>query len=198
MADKTKTMTETEVVAALNKGAIGVLPTDTVYGICAQAASKTAVARLYSVKYRPNKRGTILAGSVDQLVQIGFKRRYLTAIQHFWPGPISVEIPCVDLAYLNNGLGTIAVRIPADDRLQQILRHTGALLTSSANQPGEPPATIIQAAIDYFGDTVDFYLDGGDLSGRQSSTIIRVVDDAIEVIRAGAIKIDETTGRIAS
>jgi L-threonylcarbamoyladenylate synthase len=66
------------------------------------------------------------------------------------------------------------------------------LVTSSANQPGEPPAETLAAAHRYFGEDVDFYLEGGDLSGRQPSTIIRVIDDAIEVLREGAVKISET------
>jgi L-threonylcarbamoyladenylate synthase len=87
---------------------------------------------------------------------------------------------------------SLAVRIPADKPLQKLLHQTGPLLTSSANHPGQPPANDIKAAEKYFGDEVDFYVDGGDLAGREPSTIIRIVDDAIEVLRQGAVKIEET------
>jgi tRNA A37 threonylcarbamoyladenosine synthetase subunit TsaC/SUA5/YrdC len=63
--------------------------------------------------------------------------------------------------------------------------------------PGEPPANTIAEAREYFGDRVDLYQDGGDLSGRAPSTVIRIIDDAIEVLRAGAVKINEN-GRINS
>jgi tRNA A37 threonylcarbamoyladenosine synthetase subunit TsaC/SUA5/YrdC len=83
------------------------------------------------------------------------------------------------------------VRIPANAKLQKLLAQTGALLTSSANHPGEPTATTLDQAQKYFGGEVDFYIDGGDLSGHAPSTVIRIVDDAIEVLREGAVKINE-------
>lgn len=174
-------------------GAIGVIPTDTVYGVVARASDQTAVARLYKLKNRESKPGTIIAASIDQLVELGIKRRYLTAVKQFWPGAVSVIIACADpdLRYIHQGVGSLPVRIPSDKATQAILQVTGPLLTSSANNPGEPPASKVEQARITFGDNVDFYIDGGDLSNRQPSTIIRVVDDAIEVIRPGAVKIDE-------
>jgi L-threonylcarbamoyladenylate synthase len=107
-----------------------------------------------------------------------------------------VVIPCGDeLAYLHDGQRSLAVRIPDNEPLRQLLAQTGPLLTSSANQPGQPPATTIAEARAYFGDEVDFYEDGGDLSGNMPSTVVRVVDDAIEVLRPGAVNINEN-GRI--
>ena len=61
----------------------------------------------------------------------------------------------------------------------------------AANHPGEPPAVTVQDAKKYFSDTVDFYVDGGDLSGREPSTLIRMIDDAVDVIRQGAVKVKE-------
>lgn len=172
-------------------GSIAVIPTDTLYGVVARAADQAAVARLYALKHRENKPGTIIAANIDQLVELGIKRRYLTAVEQFWPGAVSVIIPCADpnLKYLHVGKMTLAMRIPKDNELQKLLEQTGPLLTSSANQPGELPAANIAAAKDYFGSRVDCYIDGGDLSDRQPSTIIQVVDDAVEVIRAGAVQI---------
>ena len=179
-------------------GAIGVIPTDTVYGVVARAADKAAVTRLYELKRREHKPGTLIASSIDQLVDLGFKHRYLQAVEKFWPGPISVVIPCMELEYLHQGVGSVAIRIPNKADLLQLLQATGPLLTSSANQPGEPPATTVGEAKAYFGNDVDFYVDGGDLSGAQPSTVIRVVDDAIEVLRDGAVKINPDTGAIES
>jgi L-threonylcarbamoyladenylate synthase len=170
-------------------GAVGVIPTDTVYGLVARAADEAAVARLYELKHRELKPGTVIAASIDQLVELGIKRRYLTAVEQFWPGAVSVEIPH-GLTYLHQGTGRQAFRIPDDQALIALLEQTGPLQTTSANQPGEAPACVIAEAKEYFGDTVDFYVDGGDLTSNKPSTIIRVIDDAIEVIREGAVHID--------
>jgi tRNA threonylcarbamoyl adenosine modification protein (Sua5/YciO/YrdC/YwlC family) len=178
------------------QGTIGVIPTDTVYGVVARAHDQAAVTRLYELKRREHKPGTLIAASVDQLVELGFKRRYLQAVERFWPGPVSVVVPCMELAYLHQGVGSLAVRIPNNPELLRLLQSTGPLLTSSANQPGEPPANTAAEARAYFDDGVDFYEDGGGLSGAQPSTVIRVVDDAIEVLRQGAVHIDEQTGEV--
>lgn len=180
----------------LQKGAaVGVIPTDTVYGLVARASDKAAVARLYELKQRDGKPGTIIAANIAQLEELGLKRRYLKAVEQFWPGAVSVIIPVADpdLSYLHQGLRALAVRIPNQPELLKLLEKTGALQTSSANLTGQPTANTIQEARDYFGDAVDFYIDGGDLSKRQPSTVIRVVDDAIEVLRAGAVPIDDAT-----
>jgi tRNA threonylcarbamoyl adenosine modification protein (Sua5/YciO/YrdC/YwlC family) len=185
------------VVEQLLDGAVGVLPTDTVYGLVCRAADPVAVKRLYNLKHREKKPGTVIAASIDQLVQLGLKARYLKAVAQYWPNPISIEMPSEpSLKYIDEGRGTFAVRIPNDLKTQGLLEKTGPLLTTSANLPGQPPANTIKEARAYFGDQVDFYQDGVDMSGHLSSTIIRVIDDAVEVFRQGAVKIDPQTGAI--
>jgi len=172
-------------------GAVGVIPTDTVYGLVARVADQVSVARLYDLKKREAKPGTIIAASLEQLEDLGLKHRYLKVVEQFWPGAVSIVIPVADsaLEYLHQGQQSLAVRLPVGAELQQLLRQNGPLLTSSANQPGKPTAVTVEEAKKYFADKVDFYIDGGDLSGRQPSTIIRVVDDAIEVLRPGAMQL---------
>lgn len=172
-------------------GKVGVIPTDTVYGLACSASDENAVRRLYNLKDRQNKPGTLIAASIQQLVELGIKARYLKAVEHFWPGSISIVIPNYELKYIHLGKGGIACRLPKSKELVKLLQQTGPLLTSSANQSGKPEATTTEEAIAYFGDKVDFYVDGGDSSGRQPSTIIRIVDDAIEVLREGAVKVTE-------
>ncbi len=180
-----------QLIAELNSGAVGIMPTDTLYGIVCSAGSRQSAERLHQVKQRDGKPGTIIAADIGQLEALGLKRRYLTPVQQFWPGAVSVIIPCgSELEYLHLGKGGLAVRIPADEQLRALLSQTGPLLTSSANLTGQPPAVTIAQAQYYFGDTVDFYVDGGDLSGNLPSTIIRVVDDEIELIRPGAVNIN--------
>ncbi len=180
----------------LQPGALTVIPTDTVYGLAARAADKAAVQRLYEAKPRDRKPGTVIAANIDQLVELGMSRRYLKAVEQYWPAALSVVIPCgEELAYMMFDKRSLAVRIPDDEPLRAMLEQTGPLLTTSANAPGEPTATNVAEARQFFADAVDYYQDGGDLSGRPPSTVIRVVDDAIEILRRGAVDIDET-GRI--
>ncbi len=185
-----------EIIELIKAGAVGIIPTDTVYGLVASAANPQAVAKLYALKEREHKPGTVVVTDIEQLVELGIPRRYLKAVEHFWPNPISVIIPCgQDLKYLHLGKGGLAVRIPRDRTLSQLLLKTGPLLTTSANHAGDKLADTIEEAKKYFGESVDFYVNGGDLSNHIPSTIIRIVDDAIEIIREGAVKINET-GRI--
>lgn len=179
----------------MRPGAVGVIPTDTVYGLVARAADEAAVDRLYELKKREHNPGTLIAASIEQLENLGLKHRYLKAVEQYWPGAVSVVIPAGDpeLEHLHRGKMSLAVRIPAVPALRALLEKTGPLATSSANPTGEPVATTVQAAKDYFDKEVDFYIDGGDLSAQQPSTVIRIVDDAVEVLRQGAVPIDDAT-----
>jgi L-threonylcarbamoyladenylate synthase len=187
-------LSDPELVRLIKKGAVGVLPTDTVYGLVASAANQQAVERLYKLKSRDHKPGTLIAANIPQLVSLGIKARYLKAVEQFWPGAVSVETPH-HIDYLNMSTGRQGIRIPNDKPLLDLMEQVGPLQTTSANMPGEPVANTIAEAQAYFGATVDFYVDGGDLSNRPPSTLIKIVDDAIEVIREGAVKIDPS-GRI--
>lgn len=169
----------------LQPGTVGVLPTDTLYGLVCRAADPAAVSRLYKLKSREQKPGTIIAASIDQLEALGLHRRYITAVTQFWPGPVSVVVPSSpELEYLDQGKMTLAVRLPANAQLRKLLEATGPLLTSSANLPGQPSSTTISQARNYFGGNVDFYVDAGALDSL-GSTIIRVIDDEIEILRQG-------------
>lgn len=191
-----KTVNYQQATKQLNQGKVGVIPTDTVYGLCARAGDKSAVQKMYQLKSRGNKPGTLIAADIIQLVGLGIKKRYLTAVENYWPGPISIIIPTGPvLNYLHLGRQSLAVRVPKNAELQELLTQTGPLITTSANLPGQPPAENIEQTKKYFGDIVDFFVDGG-MINNQSSTIIRVVDDAVEVVREGSVKVDKETGRI--
>jgi tRNA threonylcarbamoyl adenosine modification protein (Sua5/YciO/YrdC/YwlC family) len=172
-------------------GAVGVMPTDTVYGLVARAADRQAVARLYALKHREHKPGTVIAASVEQLMELGVEERYLRRVAHWWPAEVSVETPLASkLSYMHQGTGREGLRVVADERVRKVLMETGPLVTSSANQPGEPGSNTVAEAEAYFGDSVDFYVDGGDLTGRPPSTLVKVTDGGYEVIRQGAVRID--------
>ena len=196
MAKILNTLSHNALVALIQSGAVGILPMDTVYGLVCSASDEAAVKRLYRIKSRENKPGTVIACSTDQLVELGIKARYLKAVTQFWPNAISIEIPN-QISYLNQSTGRQAFRVIKQPvELLNLLGITGPLLTSSANLPGEKPAGTIAEAQKSFGESIDFYVDGGNLSGHKPSTLIRIVDDAVEVLREGAVNIEEETGRI--
>ena len=168
-------------------GQVGVFPVDTVYGIVASALLPESVSRFYGLKQRTDKPGTLIAGSLDQLVNLGLNHQSVEQASTYWPNPTSVVLPTPpNLDYLSLGKQTLAIRIPADEELRSILIQTGPIITTSANRPGEPTVVAVDQAVNIFGDSVDFYVDGGDYTNRQPSTVIILSDSSIEVLRDGA------------
>lgn len=185
-------MSKDKAISVLNSGGVIVMATDTIYGICAKASCKSAVEKLYLLKNRFKKPGTVISGSVDDLLKLGIKRRYITPIEHYWPDSLSVVLPTgQNLSYLDQGVGTLAVRVVPDKWLSDLLKETGPLLTSSANLPEQSPAEDIVQAKKYFGEKIDYYWDKGKIVDHKPSTIIRVIDDAIVILRKGAVDINE-------
>lgn len=156
---------------------------DTVYGLVASAKSPDAVSKLYTVKGREGKPGTIIAASSNQLVDLGFDAGDVARAEQFWPGPVSVILPAPEkLRYLHMGLDSLAVRIPAKPDLLALLEQTGPLATTSANKPGEPTVTTISNAKELFGKNVSLYVDSGTIEGAPSS-IYKLNDTGFEKIR---------------
>lgn len=168
------------------------LPTDTVYGLVASATDIAAVRRLYAIKHREKKPGTLIAANTDQLVKLGLNYDDVMRVAHLWPAAISVVLPAgSSLKYLHEGLNSLAVRIPADQSLLQLLQTTGVLLTSSANPPGAQPAEDQATAIEYFGEDVDGYV-AGFTAGRKSSTVVKLLPDGkLAILRQGDIAVNE-------
>jgi L-threonylcarbamoyladenylate synthase len=169
-------------------GEIAVMPTDTVYGVVARAQDAAAVARLYKLKHREGKPGTLIAASTQQLVDLGVEQKHLEPVAHYWPNAVSVIMPLGHaLGYLHQGKKSLAVRVPANAEIRALLEQTGPLLTSSANQPGEPPARTVDEARAYFGEAVTWYEDGGYIDGPPS-TILQVSNGEVTVVRQGAVR----------
>lgn len=184
-----KTISFDEAARRLQSGAVGVMPTDTVYGLVTVARDAAAVHRFYALKRREQKPGTLIAANTDQLRELDVPDDEITKVEQYWPNPLSAVLSVPGNTYLHQGVGTLAMRVVADERIRALLEQTGPLITSSANQPGEPPATTIAEAINYFGDHVDFYVDGGEITGVLPSTIIRPTQDGVEVLRQGSISL---------
>lgn len=187
-------LTDPELIALLRADGVGVLPTDTLYGLVARASSPAAVERLYALKHREHKPGTTIAATVEQLIELGIDQSVVGRVAKYWPAPLSIVLPLsAKLGYLHQGVGESPFRVVADENLRLLLAQTGPLVTSSANQPGEPPARNSAEAKAYFADQVDFYVDGGDIGDREPSTIARLGDYGLQILRQGAARVTEET-----
>lgn len=175
----------------LNQGHVGVVLTDTVYGLAAKCSNISATTKLYRLKNREKKPGTVIAANIQQLIDLGLPKHELQIAEQFWPGPVSIVINIGNnLEYLHQAVGSVAFRVVADPKILKLLEITGPLITSSANTPGMPTSNNITEAINYFSDTVDFYLDCGEAINKPPSTVIKIVNNEIKILRQGASKID--------
>lgn len=175
-----------DITLLLQKGAVAILPTDTVYGLVTSVMNEQSVNRFYSLKQREQKPGTLIGASIEQLLTIGADPEEIKKVSAYWPNPLSAVITVHGYEFLHQDVGSLAMRVVADNTIRKLLQVTGPLITSSANQPGKPPATTLEQATAYFGDSVDFYVDGGAIVA-EPSTIIRPSATGIEVLRWGSI-----------
>lgn len=177
----------------LNDG-IGILPTDTLYGISGRALSVDVVERIKKIKKRSEKPFIILISSIDDLKKFGIKSDdyALEIFQKYWPGKVTIVLDCnsKEFEYLHLGKETLAFRMPDKKDLLELIKKTGPLISTSANPEGKKPASTIEEVKAYFGDNVDFYLDEGKLESLPS-TLIKIENRKIVVLREGVIKIDK-------
>jgi L-threonylcarbamoyladenylate synthase len=184
-----------EAARILRRGGVGVVPTDTLYGISASVFCPEAIARIYRLRKRnPKKPLIILISSLGDLKKLGIypKPKTYKLITNLWPGKVSVVLPCrgKKFSYLHRGTKTLAVRLPQNARLRSFLRKTGPLVSTSVNPEGLPPAKTVSQARRYFGDELDFYIDAGRLDSPPS-TLVSFVGGKVKVLRRGAAKIKE-------
>ncbi|MDO8108278.1 L-threonylcarbamoyladenylate synthase [Isoptericola sp. b441] len=183
-----------EAVHALGRGGLVVLPTDTVYGIGADAFDAAAVARLLAAKGRGRQMPPpVLVPAVATLdglcTDVPAAARAL--VEAFWPGGLTVILRShPSLAWdLGETRGTVAVRMPDHPAALALLARTGPLAVSSANRTGNPAARTADEAREQLGDSVTVYLDGGPAPGGVASSIVDATD-GLRLVRAGAIGID--------
>src|ERR1700759_2023665 len=180
---------------AIRKGELIVLPTDTVYGVGADAFTPWAVSRLLAAKGRgrdmppPVLVGTVRAASalVDDFGPFG-----QDLIDEFWPGGLTLVARAQPtLAWdLGETKGTVAVRMPLHAGALDLLKATGPMAVSSANTTGRPAANTVDEAMEQLGDSISVYLDGGPCGGGVASTIIDLTGSVPRLLRAGAISMD--------
>ncbi len=180
-------------IKILNSGGVGVIPTDTLYGIVGRADVPQTVERIYRVKERtPSKPFIILISDINDLKKfnIHITEQEKVKLDKYWPGKLSVIFNIKDekFDYLTRGSKSLAFRLSDKKDLQDLLRQTGPLVAPSANPEGETPAETIEKAKSYFKDLIDFYIDGGILNS-EPSTLISLKNGEIKVLRDGAVKI---------
>ncbi|WP_158893081.1 L-threonylcarbamoyladenylate synthase [Amycolatopsis anabasis] len=179
---------------AVRSSRLVVLPTDTVYGIGADAFDSGAVHALLRAKNRgPDMPVGVLVGSwstVDGLV-LGVPPHARALIEAFWPGDLSIVLPhAPSLQWdLGSTRGTVMLRMPLHPVALELLRDVGPMAVSSANVSGRPPATTAAEAQEQLGDSVAVYLDGGPSGDPVPSTIVDLTGDEPVVLREGAVNV---------
>ncbi|GAB3621088.1 L-threonylcarbamoyladenylate synthase [Glutamicibacter endophyticus] len=176
-----------------------VLPTDTVYGIGADAFSPQAVAMLLAAKGRSRTMPPPVLISQSATMD-GLARDIPDAARaladKFWPGALTLILHAQpSLTWdLGETKGTVALRVPDDAVALELLRHTGPLAVSSANRSGQPAATTVDEAREQLGDSVDVYLDGGARGlhpDAAPSSIVDATGERLRLVRAGALSIEQ-------
>jgi L-threonylcarbamoyladenylate synthase len=192
---------------ALAAGRLVVLPTETVYGLAADATNPAAVAALYEAKSRPRFNPLIAhvadLAAAEAIAELDDRARTLTAA--FWPGPLTIVAPVrpggavCDLA--RAGLDTVAVRVPAHPLAQAVLAaFAGPVAAPSANRSGRPSPTTLADAVAETGEFAALALDGGPCAVGLESTVVSLLDGPPRLLRPGAVtraQIEALIGRLA-
>ncbi len=188
-------------IAIIRRGGVVAVPTETFYGLAADATHRIAVARIFEIKGRPIGMALpLVAGSLQQVTDMLGALDDMTAraARAFWPGPLSLIVTASPR--LSETVGhtanrqpptashTVAVRVPGHAFVRELALGAGTLLTStSANRTGEPPAETAQAVIASLGDAVDLVIDGGRTMGGKPSTIADLRGAVPRLVREGAV-----------
>lgn len=188
-------------VAAVRDGRLIVLPTDTVYGIGADAFTPEAVQALLDAKGRGRDMPPpVLIGDPAVLLALAVDvPDYVEDLADaFWPGPLTLILNAqASLTWdLGETRGTVALRMPDDEVALELLRATGPLAVSSANRSGKSAALTVLDAATQLGDAVDVYLDGGPARIGEASTIIDTTVTPAEIVRQGALGQDEIVAKV--
>ncbi len=180
---------------AVQRGQLIVLPTDTVYGVGADAFDPTAVRALLAAKGRGRDMPPpVLVSAVSTLdaLTVGVPSYARALVEKLWPGPLTIvcrQQPSLHWD-LGDSRGTVAVRMPDHEIALEVLNRTGPLAVSSANRTGEPAATEADAAEQMLGGYVEVLLDGGPTPGPVPSTIVDVTGQTGRLLRRGGVALE--------
>jgi L-threonylcarbamoyladenylate synthase len=183
-------------VKIFQKGGVIAFPTDTVYGLGADAFNAKAVERIYEIKNRPKHRQLpLLIAAAERLTTLASPIPEIAwfLAKRFWPGGLTLVLPKTDSlpAYLASG-PTIAVRVPDHPACLALIQRLGnPVIGTSANVSGEPPALTADEVRQQLGGKIDFVINGGKCPGGKESTVVDVTHESPKILRQGIIPPDE-------
>jgi L-threonylcarbamoyladenylate synthase len=187
---------------AVQRGQLVVLPTDTVYGIGADAFDAEAVSRLLAAKGRGREMPPpvlVSAPTTLDALAVGIPSYARALVTELWPGPLTLvcrQQPSLQWD-LGDTRGTVAVRMPDHEVALELLSRTGPLAVSSANRTGMPAATDAERAQQMLGSQVAVIIDGGPTPGSEPSTIVDVTGPVGRVLRLGAVSLERLNEIVA-
>ena len=183
---------------ALKTGRLIILPTETVYGLAADAANPQAVARIFEAKGRPRFNPLIahVANALDAEMVAVFDDRARALAEAFWPGPLTIVAPVRDRERVCDlaraGLDSVAVRVPGHPRARAVIAaFGGAVVAPSANRSGRPSPTTFDDALEETGHAVGAAVDGGACAVGVESTVVSVLDGRVALLRPGSVTREE-------
>lgn len=190
-------------VEELARGNLVAIPTETVYGLAANATELCAVQQIFAVKGRPSNNPLIC-----HVADIEMAKKYVAVsklseqlMQHFWPGPLTLVLPSLPgfgiAEPVSAGLSTLAVRCPRNETARQIIGNLGKPLAApSANPSGKLSPTSANDVLLELGGKIPLIIDGGDTEMGIESTIIGITDEKLTLLRPGNITADDITAAI--
>ena len=185
---------QSKIIETLGNGQVAFFKSDTIYGLHAKADNQKAVEKINQLKGRDiNKPFIILIGNIGQLEIFGvsINKNTRKLIKKHWPEKLTLVLKAnltETLKYLGRGGETLAFRMPKDKDMQNIIKSTGPIISTSANPSGEEPASTVEEAKKYFGDGVDLYIDSGNVE-TGPSTVIDATGEDIRILREGEVKL---------
>jgi L-threonylcarbamoyladenylate synthase len=195
-------MNLSHAIASLNRGDVIVFPTETVYGLGADALNPAAVEKVFQLKGRnPDSPIPIIVADQAMLQDVVEKIPPVarTLMEQFWPGPLTLVLPAArgTPKQLLNRTGGVGVRISSQLLATELAQAFGRPLTAtSANPSGQQAASTIEQAQNYFASDIEIFLDGGKLPSKSGSSVVEVIDDRIKIIRAGEISLGQLAASI--
>ncbi len=185
-------------VAALKRGGLVILPTETVYGLAADAANPTAVAAIFEAKGRPRFNPLIahVADAAGAEATAVFDGRARALADAFWPGPLTLVAPVRDRRAVCDlaraGLDSVAVRVPGHVRAREVIAAFGGpVVAPSANRSGRPSPTTFADALEETGRAAASAVDGGPCAVGVESTVVSVLDGRVALLRPGSVTREE-------
>jgi L-threonylcarbamoyladenylate synthase len=180
-----------KIVNRLQQGGVGLLPSDTIYGLSCRALDEVAVKKIHRLKDRDShKPFIILISDIKMLDLLSISQDQAKIANDYWPGALSVIFSSPGIpTWLQLGTSSLAVRLPRYPGLTKLINEVGPIVSTSANLQGEEPVKSVTEAQAIFGSQLDFYVDVGQLD-NPPSTLAIAKDGTLEIIRQGAVKIN--------